>query len=303
MKEALTMKKVLAIAIWLVASATGQAQSLQGGRVIGEEKPAARLRSAAKPEFADEAWQVEGADIIYRSGVNIPLPLTEESMLRASLTNTPLTTEKMDPNLIYYRTLNLQSQIRSQYGGLLPAKDLDAARSVEVQAKISGRSAHFRKGALMFIDPQTLQIEVGPTDYIKIGERDNRPVYLKPGVWRLRLHTLIQSVDADGFAWKAGTDPEGIIRKPKTSTSNRPSLPDEAITPLAFLNPVVYEIVQLGNLVRGIFHKSNFTVPVMAELNFRATAIEATFVSPPAPKGTATRALNQEKPAQLGRLP
>lgn len=284
------MKKLIVIAICLVAAATGLAQSsAQQPAVIGELKPPVRLRSAERPVYMDELYTADGAEFFFRAGSGVSLPLTQGAPLRLGLDNSPITTAKLVSNLYTYRTLPLHSSIQSPYGPLVPTRDL------QVETRISGNGSGVTKRALLIIEPQTMQVEISDTDYVQIGEKDGRPIYLKPGKWIFRLHCWLESIDADGYSWKAKRDSESSIKggRFKFGSTTAP-ISDDVAVGLSVVNPLAsisYGLVRLGGLVGMLFHRPNVTLPPMAELHFHVSYIEATYLSPPAPKTSAKKVI------------
>ena len=258
----------------------------QAPGIIGEIPQPPRPREGTKTAFKDEAYTSEGAVFFFRQGNNIPLPIPQGGPLRLGLDGSAITTAKME-DLYTYLSLPVHSPIQSLYGPIL------VMRETQIETRIRGNKSGALKRAVLLIEPQTLRVEIGELDYVQVGEKDGEPVYLKPGKWTFTFHCSLQSIEAEGFTWKAKTPGESAVTGGRFGSAKQP-ISDEQISPLLFFNnpagTLVYAIVRMGSLVGLIFHRPNITLSPATELHFLIDRIEATYVAPPAPKLPAKKA-------------
>src|SRR6185295_10190124 len=77
-----------------------------------------------------------------------------------------------------------------------------ADRDTPILTYISGHSGGPKSRAWIQLEPTRIKLSVGPTDYIVFDTKDNRPMYLKPGIWELNLDTSIKQIATpDGQSW------------------------------------------------------------------------------------------------------
>jgi hypothetical protein len=269
------MKKMLLFAaITLALTATIRAQS-------GRQAIPPRLRVEESAIIQDEFRVSRSGQKYYlRSGSHIPLPVTAEGVVQLGITS-PFSTAGMDGRS-EYRLLPLQLEILGPLGfRYSPAGG-------NVATVFTGHKSGFKNRATLLIEPKSLQVVIRNVDYVKVGDKDGYPVYLKPGRWTYELTCIFVSmVDPEGHVIHAPKDPEAPIvgrrvgRDQPSRGSGGYSTFFPYIDPLGSVGNFI--ISQFGN-VFGLLHRPNISIPTGTQLNFQITRLEATYTSeaPPA---------------------
>jgi hypothetical protein len=241
-----------------------------------------QLQVVEKTVIVDEPARAGADSITWRSGNNIPLPLTPGAVLRIGL-DASLPTKKMKDGQLVGRTLPLRAPIEN------PNQGKYADRDFLVEAIISGHSSGFKRRSLLKIEPKQILVEVRSTDYIVIGRENDQYVVLKPGKWRLDLRcSLSQVVTPDGETWSLAGDSEAVaIKGDKFGTEGRlESGPDlfGGFLNLFHAGPIIYGASQLRELGIAIVKRPNIGLPAGTDLYFTIEQLTGTYLGPSTPK-------------------
>jgi hypothetical protein len=245
-----------------------------------EKRP--RLNQAVRSTFTDQSAITEGGEYIYvRSGSSVPLPLTNGASLALRLESS-LNTSGMN-GVEMSRDIPLRQPILTSYAQVIAPKD------ILVETRIVGRGAGFKNRAELVIEPQTLFVDID--SYLLAGESGGRRVFLKPGKWAIRLYCSILSIEnPNGRSWYAKSGNEDGIQGGRFGFSSNSQSTDDHYSGLLYLNPygpIAYGITQIKGLIGFIFKRPNIRLPERTEINYRIDRMEATYLSPPIPKGPA----------------
>lgn len=269
------MKKILLfVAIILALTAHARAQS-------GRQSAPPTLGIEESPVVNDEMRISRGGQRYYiRSGSHITLPLTPEGLLQLSLPF-PFSTAGMDGRS-ESRPLPLQFEILGPYGFKY------SPPGGNVITLFTGHKSGFKNRATLVIEPQSLQVVIRNVDYVKVGEKDGYPIYLKPGRWTYELKcTFVSMVDPEGHVIHAPRDSEGLVRGKwvgRERGSHGSSSYGEFLPYFDPVGPTVnFFISQFGH-VFSLFHRPNISVPAGTQLNFQINGLKATYTAeaPPA---------------------
>jgi len=276
------MKPVLTIFIILVLEFVATAQSTET-TLLRPRRAELQRQSPRTVLDCDEA-ESEGLSIVLCSGDNIRLQVTPGALLHLTL-DAYLRTRGMKVGALT-RALPLHSPIQGKLG----SKYSD--RETLVETEITGHGGGIKAPAWLSIEPRRLILNVGPTDYIVFATKEQRAVYLKPGVWELELDcTIKQIVTPDGATWTAAVNAESnVIKNSKFGLDSQTQPPQTMFDGVTSLpgGVVIYSITQLKDLWSFIIHRPDMTLPTGTDLYFHINNITATYISRPGPISAAT---------------
>jgi hypothetical protein len=260
-----------------VAAQSGDSDSTSRPRRLPQ------LQFAEETVIVDQAARADGQRFTWRSGKNIPLPLTPGAVMRVAM-DASLTTKKMDEGQSVARTLQLRAPIEN------PNQGKYADRDFLVEAVISGHGSGFKQRALLKIEPKQMLVEVRATDYIVIGTVNNHYILLKPGKWRLDfVCSLKQVVTPDGETWGLAGESEATGIKGNRFGTEQSSHGggEDLLGGVNYFNPagpIIYGVAQLRNLGKVLVHRPNITLPAGTDLYFRIENLRGTYLGPSTPK-------------------
>lgn len=270
--------RFLIVIIFLISTfVTVPAQSSREQRAgvpVNEVLPPT-LQTAPLQRYTDELYVWGTQKVFLRSGQNIQIPLSDSPSLQMGL-EAPLSTKGMS-NTTINRLLTMRVDILTKYGDKLAVKD------AMVETRITGQSAGFKRRALLMIEPRTIQFKSITPILVGIAA-DGKPIYLKPGVWLLRLHCTIQSIEAENMHWYPSDDTESVTVKGKrfgsSSAQNSYSDPYQDLQYINPLGPFLYSMTKIGKFVALLIRRPNIDLPASTQLFFRIDRIEATYLAP-----------------------
>lgn len=248
-----------------------------------EKRPRLQPAEAVKPK--DELARAENQYVIYRSGENVPVPLTPGATLRLSL-DAGISTGRMKEGVIVTRLLTVRAPLQTPYKGIYADKDY------LVETEFSGQHSGFKDRAILMIAPKQFQVEVGPGDYLIVGKLNDTYVALKPGKWRFDLQcSLRQVVTPDGETWTARDNSEtnGMHGQRFGRERKEPGY-DDMYNGLPYFphGELAFGISQLKGLWKFLVHRPNIVLSTTTDLYFYVDRMTATYIGPPAPTGPAT---------------
>jgi hypothetical protein len=285
------MRRVLAVVLAAFYLSLFSMPALAQAQIGRQTKPTLsprpappRLGTADSANIRDEVARAGDQYVIYRSGANIPVPLTPGAVLRLGL-DAALSTSKLKEGQIVPRLLALRTPLQNPFNVAYAEKD------ILVETEFSGRASGFKNRSILLIRPRRFQIEVGPTEYKVVGMVDNLYVALKPGKWRFDLEcSLTQVVSPEGDTWTVRGDSEtGALVGRRVGSDGKPQFND-VFDPLVYLphGTFIYAVTQLKRLFMALIHRPNMTLPVSTDVYFRVNRLTATYVGPSVPSEPAT---------------
>jgi hypothetical protein len=271
------MKKIIALFVFLAITVN----------IVFSQQTVRQLppRLIQGPESAtyDEQFTADGEIFYFRSGKNIILPTIRGTALKLGL-DSSLATDGMT-GVEMSRNLPLRSPILSPYGQLYSDRDK------LIVTRITGHKAGTLKKAVLVVEPKILQITV--ENYIQIGEKNGRRIFLKPGKWRLEITSTIRAIEnAEGKSWYAKSAEKNEVVGPNFGFNKKQSY-DDRFDGLLYLNPygaIAYGFTKVGSLLGFLFKRPNIRLPASSELHFNIEQIEATYISDLIPVTPATKA-------------
>lgn len=273
------LEKILCVVVvhfLFAANSSGQTQNT-------ERQPKPVLSHNQISRSTDEVGNSDGEHYYLRSGNSVTLPLNEITGMRVALEGG--ISSKGMTGLVMYRQLSVVSPVR----GLYNAEYIQKGSLIET--KVVGRGAGTFKTAELEIQPREITVEV--STFMQIGVKDNMRVFLKPGTWQLKLHTLIRSMQyPDGDSWNAKHQVEPLIKGKKFGNEkdvNQVGRYDDRVEGFSYLpgvGPLAYSLVKIGGFWKLLFKRPNVVLPSATELFFHITRIEASYLGGPVPKGS-----------------
>jgi hypothetical protein len=294
------LKHLILVILALVCVATPTRAQLSPSNVllpVKTEKVQGRKKSVQVPphivtvpkeEFTDLPYHRGSKSFYYRTG-NFSVPVSKTAELNTGLPRT-LNTKQLTEDGRYW-DLPVHRPVQTPYGSLYPE-----FKETKILTLIRGHGAKFGRVVSgqfeLEIEPQTIQVEIGESDYIKVGENeDQRTVYLKPGRWAFTFSTEIESIESDSFSWHAKGNPEAPIVGPRfgsvSSWSRAEGVANE-VGSVPLLSGLVNLGVHAGKLLWEIGKPPDMKMSAATELYFRITHIQAKYISEPIPDGPAT---------------
>lgn len=276
------MRNIVLITVLLLSVITvvgQQSTSLSDERFNANQLP--RLRQVVTADFTDVPYRWGSETVYFRTGNNIPIPLSDSPSMQLGL-DTALSTRGMKDATIN-RGFVMRLDILTKYGDRLATKD-----SI-VETRVSGHASGFKDRALLIIEPRTVELKVLMPIQVGTGKNGER-VFLKPGTWLLRFHCTIQSLESENFHWYARDDSESLMVQGRTfGTSGSNYATADPYADLQYINPygaLAYSFSRVGKLALLLFHRPNIDLPVNTQIFFRMDRVEATFLTEPLPSDT-----------------
>jgi len=285
MKDSILL--AIAVALLLLTPSIGNAQYTTSPTGVPRQTITTRprLRSEPAAKIKDEIARAGDQYVIFRSGENIALPLTHGAMLKLVL-DSHLRTDKLKEDVTFIRVLEVRAPLQS------PLNTLYADKGTLVETIFSGRSAGFKKRAVLMIIPIQFLIEAGPTDYKVIDRLNNSYVVLKPGKWRIELRcSLTQIVSPDGEMWTASAQSESdrIVGEWWGNDGKEQFYPDP-FSPLSTIPriDVFYPFIELKGLFKRLIKRPNIVLPSESDIYFHVNRMTGTYLGPSIPTEPAT---------------